>query len=348
MIESSVKIETLIVFLKTAQAKGLCMNELSKVFVTRQLIEGPLDQLDQTCLVDIWSSQTPPTYEQLCQQVVGCHGLITMITDKVDAHLMDIAGPQLKVICNYGVGFNNIDIPAATQRGIRVGNTPNALTEATADIAAGLILSCARRLQESSASIPRGEWKTWEPLGFLGYDLVGKRLGIVGMGRIGQAVAKRFALGWDMEVVYTSRSPKPEVDQHLKARRVEIDELIETSDVVSVHTNLTDATRGLFNQQTFNAMKPTSIFINTARGSIHNQHDLYEALKGGAIAAAGLDVTDPEPILLSDPLLTLPNCIILPHIGSATYATRTRMAQLTVNNLIAGLNDEPLPCQVNT
>ena len=318
----------------------------SKVFLSRPIIDGPLQQLTN-CELDVWDGASPPTYSELLERARGCDGLITMITDQVDEKLMEAAGPQLKVICNYGVGFNNIDIAAATRRGIKVGNTPNALTEATADIAAGLILMCSRRLMESSLSIQKGEWKTWEPLGFLGYDLAGKTLGIVGMGRIGFALARRFAKGWDMKVIYTSRSAKPDADQELGAKQVSFVELIANSDVISVHTNLTDETKYLFDKTIFEKMKTSSIFINTARGSIHRQKDLYEALKSGQIASAGLDVTDPEPIPLDDPLLTLPNCVILPHIGSATFDTRTHMALLTVNNLLAGLNGQPLPCPVN-
>jgi glyoxylate reductase len=317
-----------------------------RIFVTRPIVDGPFSQLNN-CDLEVWNGDAPPTYEQLSEKVRGVDGLICTITDNIDDKLMNAAGPQLKVISNYGVGFNHIDVAAATKHGIKVGNTPDALTEATADIAAGLILMCARRLMESSLSIPKGEWKTWEPLGFLGHDLAGKTLGIVGMGRIGYALARRFARGWDMKVVYTSRSDKPDADRDLGAKRVSLDELLAVSDVVSVHTNLSAETKYLFDKSAFAKMKPNSIFINTARGSVHNQKDLYDALKNNVIASAGLDVTDPEPIPLDDPLLTLSNCVILPHIGSATFETRTRMTQIVVDNLKAGLAGQTLPCAVN-
>lgn len=318
-----------------------------KVFVTRNIMEAGLAVLRESCEVEVWPHDLPPSPEQLLQHARGVDAILTMLSDGLSGEVMDQIGPQLKVISNYAVGFNNIDVPAATQRSIRVGNTPGVLTEATADIAAGLILSAARHLQPASKSVYRGDWKTWEPLGFIGTDLVGKTLGIVGLGRIGVALAKRFHFGWDMPVLYSGRTPKPEAEEQLSARKVEFETLIKEADIISVHCDMNPTTSKMFNADVFQQMKPTSIFINTARGGVHDQAALYQALKHKQIAAAGLDVTDPEPIPLDDPLLTLPNCVIVPHIGSATEETRTNMALIAAENILKGLRGEPLPHPVN-
>jgi glyoxylate reductase len=284
----------------------------------------------------------------LLKKVAGCDGILALLTDKVDAELMDAAGSQLKVISNFAVGTNNVDIDEATRRGIRVGNTPDVLTDATADMALALMLSAARRITESQDYVRQQHWKTWEPLGMIGQDLVGKTLGIVGMGRIGQATAKRCRGGWDMKILYHSRSVNEEAERQLGARRVDWPTVLAESDFVSVHTSLNEATKGMFNKIAFESMKPTAVFVNTARGPIHVHADLYAALRGGQIFSAGLDVTDPEPILPDDPLLTLANCVIAPHIGSATVSSRDGMAEIAADNLLAGLRGQPLRCWVNS
>ena len=221
------------------------------------------------------------------------------------------------------------------------------LTDATADIAVTLLLAAARRLGESATDAKEGRWLTWEPLGWLGQDLAGKTLGIVGMGRIGFATAKRLHHGWGMKVLYSARTPKPDADDQLKAERVELNELLERSDFVSVHADLNPTTKGMFGTEQFARMKRTAVFVNTARGPIVDQDALGEALRSGQIAAAALDVTDPEPLPPSDPLLGAPNLIVLPHLGSATRATRAKMAGLAADDLLAGLAGTPLPHAVS-
>jgi glyoxylate reductase len=245
------------------------------------------------------------------------------------------------------VGYNNIDVPAATARKIKVGNTPGVLTEATADIAFCLMIGAARRLVEGHLYSGSGAWKTWEPLGHIGLDLVGKTIGIVGMGRIGYAMAKRCHGGWGMKVLYVNIDRNEAAERDFGATRVELDQLLAESDFVSVHTDLNPSTKHLFNAQRFKQMKKTAVFINTARGPIHVEKDLYQALKNGDIFAAGLDVTDPEPPDANDPILKLPNIIVAPHIASATVQTRNAMATIAAENLLAGLAGQPLRHCVN-
>jgi len=259
--------------------------------------------------------------------------------------VFDAAGPQLKVVSNFAVGVNNIDLAEARRRGIAVGNTPDVLTDATADIAVALLLAAARHLQPAADEVRSGGWQTWEPTGWLGQDLTGRTLGIVGMGRIGAAVARRLAGGWGMRVLYTARSEK-QLDALPHAQRVTLDQLLQESDFVSLHTALTADTHGLISQRELALMKPTAVLINTARGAVIDQDALVQALKQGRPAAAGLDVTEPEPLPPDHPLVGLPNCIILPHIGSATVATRDAMAEICVDNLLAGLAGRPLRCPI--
>lgn len=318
-----------------------------RVFVTREIPDSGLSKLHSTCDAEVWTAKFPPSREELLQRVQGCEGLLTLLTESVDAELMDVAGPQLKVVSNYAVGFNNIDIAEATKRGIRVGNTPGVLTEATADMAMTLLMAASRRIWEAASDVRAGRWETWEPKGYVGADLVGKTLGIVGMGRIGSALAKKCHGGWDMQVLYFDQYQNEAAERDFNAKRVELDTLLTESDFVSVHTNLDDSTRGMFNSDAFGKMKPTAVFINTARGPLHNSSALYNALKDGEIFAAGLDVTDPEPIAANDLLLTLANCVIVPHIASATVSSRNGMAEIAADNLLAGLKNDPLRCWVN-
>lgn len=295
---------------------------------------------------ELWTEPLPPPRDVLLKKVRGCHGLLTMLSENIDAELFDAAGDQLKVVSQYAVGVNNIDLEEAAKRGIAVGNTPGVLTDATADLAFALLITAARRIVEAHQFIHAGEWKTWEPLGHIGWDLTDKTIGIVGMGRIGYAMAKRCYGGWGMNVLYTSRTEKPDANQNLQAQRVSFEELLKRSDFISVHTDLNEETKGMFNAVTFEKMKSDAIFINTARGGIHVQSDLVRALATGQIGAAGLDVTDPEPPDLSDPILQLPNCVIAPHIGSATTKTRNEMAKIATENLINALQGKPLRCEV--
>ena len=318
-----------------------------RVFIARTIPVVGLNRMTAECDADLWTDPLPPPRDVLLQRIAGCEGVVTMLTENIDTEFMDAAGPRLRVISNYAVGFNNIDVPEATRRGIRVGNTPGVLTEATADMTITLMLAAARRLVEANDFVLSGKWKTWDPMGHVGLDLQDRTLGIVGMGRIGAAVAKRAHGGWSMRVVYHDRYRNEVVEQDLGARQVDFDALLAESDFVSVHVDLNRSTRGMFNADVFRRMKKTAVFVNTARGPLHNQKDLYEALTNGEIFAAGLDVTDPEPISMDDPLLTLPNCLVLPHIASATVASRDGMAEIAADNLLRGLRGEPLRCWVN-
>jgi glyoxylate reductase len=271
---------------------------------------------------------------------------VSLLTDKIDGPLLDVA-PRLKVISNFAVGFNNIDVPAATERGIAIGNTPGVLTDATADMAFCLLIAAARRVVEGHQYTLAGKWKTWEPLGHLGQDLAGRTLGIIGMGRIGYALAKRCRGGWDMKILYHDVYKNDMAEKDLGARQVDLDTLLAVSDFISLHADLNDKTRGLIGADQLKKMKRTAVLVNSARGPLIDQEALAAALKAGTIFAAGLDVTDPEPLAPDDPLLKLPNAILAPHIASATVQTRNNMAEICARNLIAGLTGQPLPAWVN-
>ena len=317
-----------------------------KVFVSRRIPDEGLSRIATACEVDLWPDQLPPPYQTLCDRVKDCDGLVSLLTDRIDGAILD-AAPRLKVVSNYAVGFNNVDVAACTARGVCVGNTPGVLTDATADTAVTLLLAAARRLPESATDAKEGRWLTWEPLGWLGQDLAGRTVGIVGMGRIGFAVAKRLHHGWGMKVLYTEQVPRPEADTEFGARRVELDELLAQSDFVSAHVDLNPTTKGMFGAAAFARMKPTAVFVNTARGPLVDQAALAEALRRGTIFAAGLDVTDPEPLPADHELFKLPNCVIVPHIASATVGTRDAMARLCADNLLAGVRGDALPHWVN-
>ena len=317
-----------------------------KVFIARRIPDVGLNAIAAVCDMDVWPERLPPPAEELRKRIKDCDGLVSLLTDRVDAALLQ-AAPRLKVVSNFAVGFNNVDVPACTARGIYVGNTPGVLTDATADIAVTLLLAAARRLGESATDAKDGRWITWEPLGWLGQDLGERTLGIVGMGRIGFATAKRLHRGWGMKILYTARKDKPEADQELGAKRVDLETLLRESDYVSLHADLNPTTKGLFGAEQFQKMKRTAVFVNTSRGPLVDQVALATALRTGTIFAAGLDVTDPEPLPPEHELFKLPNCVIAPHIASATVATRDAMARLCANNLLAGVKGEPLPHCLN-
>lgn len=318
----------------------------AKVFVTRVIPEAGLARVVERCEAEVWPDPLPPPRDVLLEKASGAEGLLSTLNDPVDETLME-RSPRLRVISNFAVGFNNIDIGAATRMGIPVGNTPEVLTDATADMAFCLMIAASRRLLEGERGIRDGRWRTWEPMGYIGQDLVGKTLGVVGLGRIGTALARRCRGGWDMRILYTDMVPNETVEKDLGATRVELDVLLAESDFVSVHTVLNENTRGMFDARAFRKMKSNAVFVNTARGPIHNQENLIDALRNGEIFAAGLDVTDPEPMAPDDPLLSLPNAVVAPHIASATTQTRNAMAEIAADNLIAGLAGEPLRCYVN-
>ena len=317
-----------------------------RVFITRLIPSAGLQLIQQACQIDLWPEQLPPSRQQLLEHVRGIDGLLCLLTDRIDGEIMDAAGPQLKVISNHAVGFDNIDIPAATARRIPVGNTPGILTESTADFTFALLLAAARRVVEGAENVRSGGWKTWDPLGLLGADVHGATLGLVGFGRIGQAVARRAA-GFGMRILYHDPSPLPDITGLPPVTAATFDHLLAESDFVSIHTPLNAQTRSLFSTAAFERMKPTAILINTARGPVIDQAALHHALKTRRIAFAAIDVTDPEPLPLDSPLLELDNLLITPHIASASTATRQKMATMAAANLLAGLLDQPLPNCVN-
>lgn len=316
-----------------------------KVFITRPLPAAALEMIQPVCDAEVWADELPPPREVLLDKAAGVDGLLTMLTDRIDKGLLDRA-PRLKVVSNCAVGVDNIDIPAATRRGIVIGHTPEVLTETTADFAFALLMAAARRIVAGDRYIRAGHWRTWGLLTLLGQDVHGAALGLVGLGRIGAAVARR-ASGFHMRILYYSRTRRPDLEQQLGVGWADLDTLLRQADFVSLHTPLTPETRHLINARTLGLMKTTAILINTARGPVVDQAALYKALRQGRIAGAALDVTDPEPLPLTDPLLTLPNCLITPHIASASIATRTQMAMMAAANLLAGLRGEMPPNPVN-
>jgi len=300
---------------------------MARVFVTRRLPGTALRRVAAEHEIDVWPERMPPPPEVLRERAARVAGLVALLTDRIDAALI-AACPDLRVISNYAVGSDNVDLEAAAARGIPVGITPDVLTEATADLAFACLLAAARRLPEALAAVREGRWQTWEPDWLLGYDVHGATLGIVGYGRIGQAVARR-AEGFSMRILATPRVP--------------LEELLAESDAVTLHVPLTSDTRHLIDTAALARMKPTAILVNTARGGVVDQEALAGALERGEIAGAALDVTDPEPLPPDHPLLDAPNLLVLPHIGSSTHTARERMADLAVDNLLAGLAGKPLP-----
>jgi glyoxylate reductase len=321
--------------------------ELPRVFVARRIpSEGLLRIVDAT-KADIWQEEMPAPRDELLKRVPGVDGILSLVTDRVDDEVLDAAGPQLKVVSNYAVGFDNIDVAACTRHGVAVGNTPGVLTETTADLAFGLMMAAARRLVEGADYVRRGHWQTWSPMLLLGPDIHHATLGIVGFGRIGREMARR-ARGFDMRVLYHDvQAASPEDEHALGATRVDLDTLLAESDFVTLHVNLTEATRHLMNAERLAKMKRGSILVNAARGPVVDPVALYEALATGTIAGAALDVTEPEPIRPDDPLLKLHNCLIVPHIASGSFRTRGRMAEIAADNLLAGVRGERLPACVN-
>lgn len=318
-----------------------------RVFVARRIPEEGLAPLRAATEVDLWDDDLPPPRRDLLARVRGIHGLLSLLTDRVDDELLDAAGPQLKVVANLAVGFDNIDVPACTRRGIPVGNTPGVLTETTADLAFALLMAAARRLKEAVDYVRADRWGTWGPLLMLGMDVHGATLGIVGFGRIGQEMARRAA-GFSMHVLYHDvERASAEDEAALGAAFVPLERLLAESDFVTVHVNLTPQTHHLIDAQALGRMKRGAVLVNTSRGPVVDQGALYEALRDGGIFAAGLDVTDPEPMRADDPLVSLPNCIVVPHIASATHVTRGKMARMAADNVLAGLRGERLPICVN-
>jgi glyoxylate reductase len=323
------------------------MADRPRVFVARRIPDAGLSVVTGATDATVWQDDLPPPRDELLRSVAGCDGVLTLLTDRVDDEFLDAAGPQLKVVSNYAVGFDNVDVPACTARGIPVGNTPGVLTETTADLAFALMMAAARRLPEGDRYVRAGKWKTWGPMLLLGPDVHSATIGIVGFGRIGQAVARRAA-GFGMKILYHDvHRADPAIEAEHSATFVPLEMLLAQADFVSLHVNLTPETRGLINSEKLGWMKPTAIIVNTSRGPVVDGAALATALRDGQIFAAALDVTDPEPIPNDDPLLSLDNCLVVPHIASASHATRSKMAEMAAANLLAGLRDERLPTPVN-
>lgn len=316
-----------------------------KVYVTRKVPEEGIVMLQRDCEVEVWEGELPVPRDVLLEKVRDIDGLYCLLTERVDQELLD-AAPRLRVVSNMAVGYDNVDVAACTSRGIPVGNTPGVLTDTTADLTFALLMAAARRIVEGADYVRAGRWKTWGPMLLMGPDLHGATLGIVGLGRIGQAVARR-ARGFDMRILYHDIQPMTEAEAALGVTYVDMDTLLAESDFVTLHVNLTEATYHLISREELRKMKSTAVLVNASRGGVIDPEALHEALRDGEIAYAALDVTEPEPIPEDDPLLSLPNCIVVPHIGSASIATRTKMATMAADNLLAGLRGEPLPNCVN-
>lgn len=323
------------------------MADRPRVFVARRIPDEGLTAIREACDADVWPDELPPPRDELLRRVERCDGVLTLLTDRVDGELLDRAGPGLRVVSNYAVGFDNVDVAACTAQGVPVGNTPGVLTETTADLAWALLMAAGRRVAEGDRYVRAGRWRTWGPMLLLGSDVHGATLGVVGFGRIGQAVARRAA-GFGMTILYHDLERAPEAaERELGARYVPLEELLAESDFVTLHVNLTAVTRGLINRERLARMRPHAVVVNTSRGPVVDQAALYEALRDGVIGAAALDVTDPEPMAADDPLLGLDNCLVVPHIASASRSTRGRMAAMAAANLLAGVRGERLPTPVN-
>lgn len=317
----------------------------ANVFITRRIPKAGPDLLRPSCEIEAWDSDEVVPREVLLEGCRGANGLLCLLTDRIDEELL-AASLRLKVVSTMSVGYDNVDLAACTRRGIPVGNTPGVLTETTADLTWALLLSCTRRIVEGADFVRAGRWTTWGPLLLLGPDVHGATLGIVGMGRIGSAVARR-ARGFGMRILYHDPECRADAGREVGAACVPLETLLRESDFISIHATLGPSSRGMIGAEAFALMKPTAVLVNVARGPIVDTQALYEALSGGRIFAAALDVTDPEPLPADHPLLALPNCLVVPHIGSASIATRSLMSAMAAENILAGLAGLRLPHCVN-
>ena len=316
-----------------------------RVYVTRVLPSAGLDLIIESCDARVWPEELPPPRDVILRETRDADGLVSLLTDRIDGELLD-ACQRLRVVSNFAVGYDNIDVPAATERGVLTGNTPGVLTETTADFAFALLMAAARRIPEGIEYVRAGRWKTWGPLLLMGPDVHHATLGLVGLGRIGGEMAKR-AKGFDMRVLYYDVIRHEDLERDLGVAYAPLDDVLAQADFVSVHTPLTPETRHLMNRERFAKMKPSAIVINTSRGPVVETDALVEALREKRIGGAALDVTDPEPLPADHPLVSMPNCIVVPHIASASETTRGKMAEIAARNLIAGLKGEPLPAGLN-
>ncbi len=321
------------------------MNQ-QKIFLTRKIASSAINKIPAETRLEVWQSAEPPLYGTLLSKCKGIAGLLCLLTDKIDENLIRSCSPNLKVISQMAVGTDNIDLDAATRFGIPVGNTPAVLTEATADHAFALLMAAARRIVEADREVHAGIWRPWGPDVLCGNEVSGATLGIIGFGRIGQAVARRAA-GFHMNVLYSDHHRHRDLERHLGVIYAEMDDLIARSDFITMHVFLSQGNYHLFGKTEFERMKKTAILVNTSRGSVVDPGALEWALKNHRIAGAALDVTEPEPIEKDSTLLKYPNLIITPHIASATTQTREKMANIAIDNLLAGLRGERLPFCAN-
>jgi glyoxylate reductase len=316
------------------------------VYITRRMPQAALDIVAAACDYAIWDREEQPVpRDVLLREAAAVDGVLSILSERIDQEFLD-AAPRCRVVANMAVGYDNVDLAALTRRGVLLTNTPGVLTETTADLTWALLMAAGRRIVEGQKLIEAGEWASWSPMFMVGQDIYGATLGIVGAGRIGSALARRAA-GFNMRLLYHNRRPAPELEQQTGAQYRELDDLLREADYVVVLLPLSAETRGLFGAREFSLMKPTAVFVNAARGPIVKELELAEALKQGRPWAAGLDVFEKEPISPDHPLLSLPNVVAVPHIGSATVATRTRMATTAAANLVAALTGQPVPNPVN-
>ncbi|KAM3957913.1 glyoxylate reductase/hydroxypyruvate reductase [Aphomia sociella] len=316
------------------------------VYVTRcDMPEGGINLLKKQCDVKLWNKPSPVPREEFLKQITGASGIFCSLTDKIDIDILNAAGPSLKVVSTISVGYDHINVQECKKRGIRVGYTPDVLTDATAELTLALLLSTSRRLPEAQHEARTGGWVSWAPTWMTGPGLAGATVGIVGFGRIGQAVARRVKAFNTAKILYFNRSERPEAKE-VDAIKVSFDEILTNSDFVICCAALVPETKEIFNKSAFEKMKKTAIFVNTSRGGTVDQDALIEALKNNTIRAAGLDVTTPEPLPLDSPLFKLKNCVVLPHIGSASIEARNVMSELTAKNILAALQDTDMPAEI--
>ncbi|KAF9185452.1 hypothetical protein BGZ50_003043 [Haplosporangium sp. Z 11] len=319
-----------------------------RLLVTRTLPQASQARLDKGFDgVDVvqWKEDRAIPRSELLRMAKGADGILCLLTDKIDAEVLDAAGPQLKVISTMSVGYDHVNVADLESRNIALGITPGVLTEATADTTVLLVLAAARRLREGVDAVIQGKWGTWSPTWLLGSQLTNKTVGIVGLGRIGVAVAKRLKAFGVQKFLYQGTRPKKETEKEIGGEMefVEMERLLKESDVICVCCALTDKTKNMFDYEAFSKMKSTVVFVNTARGGIVEQDGLIRALEEGKLGSVGLDVTVPEPLPQDSKLLSFPNCIVLPHIGSGTLETRTAMSEIAIENVLSGMKGQQLP-----
>ena len=316
-----------------------------KVYITRRIPESGIKLLQESCDVEIWDSDDVVPRDVFLKAISDKDAVLCLLTDKVDAETMDVA-KSVKIFANMAVGFDNIDVDECTKRGVMASNTPGVLTDTTADFAFTLLMAAARRIREGHEFVQAGKWETWGPLLLMGQDIHHATLGLIGLGRIGTEMARR-GQGFSMRVIYNDVVRREDLEQELGLEYADFDTVLRESDFVSMHVPYMPATHHLISTEQLAMMKQSAVLINTARGPIVDPQALYTALKSGEIWAAGLDVTDPEPIPMDDPLLTLDNCLIAPHIASASFNTRSDMSELAANNILAALSGERPPTILN-